>query len=158
VKKDERFLIKDLYQVHLRQALKAGLVVLLFTCGISFSTAHILPRSTYPQYVADVSGAFLAAWITLRWNWSLREEKIALENWKEKITQQAQRVNFSLSILQHMSDEQTQVNPTFLDSQSAKLTLRRQIREIRSAMGNGVGVVDGLGPERERADAAIATA
>lgn len=146
MRKEEKFLITKLYQVHLRQALKAGGVVLLFTCATAFLASRIIPNRPCHIYLSGGVAALLSAWIVLRWNWSLREEKIALEKWKRAQKEQSQRVTLALDILQHMSDEQAVVNPTFLDSQSGKLTLRRQIREIRSAMGQGVSVMEG-GPE-----------
>jgi hypothetical protein len=87
----------------------------------------------------------------LRWNWTLREEKIALERWKTRLNEQQERVNLALNVLQHITDEQAVENPTYLDCQSAKITMRRQIREIRSAIGTGVSVMEGgPAPANER--------
>jgi len=158
VKKDERYLLGKMYRVHLRQALKAGLVVLVLTTGVSFAASRAVPKSVYPQYIADLTGALLAAWITLHWNWGLHEEKLVTDKWKKRATVQADRVYLSLNVLENLSNEAAQDNPTFLDSQSAKVTLRRHIREIRSALGNGIGVVDGIKMPAREEHAATATA
>lgn len=146
ITKEEKILLSKLYKVHLKKALKAGGIILAATCFVDYSIIHTsLVHNPWHEYATDFVAAVMAGWMMLRWEWNLREKELALTKWRNAVLLQRGQIQQALDVMQHTIDD-PQGYETNMDRQAAKLTLRRQVREIRSVIGTGPSVLESAPP------------